>query len=163
MRSQKYRIAICITLVAMIALLAFALPAWASLAAPSINYVVVEKTAPSSSDITLDHLAALTSFYQNIITILLVVIGALCALSIISIRHISKVAAEDIAVEAAKKVVHDSVQFRDEVDAIVEEAMGSLLAEVDKLKADFQAIAKKVSSIDKSEDLSADEQIYTKE
>lgn len=125
------------------------LPSAALSQAPQVNNVLVSALPQGNGEITLDHLAALTSFYQTIIGVLVTVIGLLATLSFLTIRHLSKTAAEDMAVEAARRVISDSNAFREDVAVIVDESVNIALSEVQKLRSGVDSLTKAIAAIDR--------------
>lgn len=110
---------------------------------------VVHQSAEVGAETVLEHLSALASFYQTVIAILVFMIGLLATLSFLTIRHVSKTAAEDMAVDAAKRVISDSSSFRDDVTVIVDESVSVAVSELASLKSDVDALTKAIAGIDK--------------
>lgn len=71
-----------------------------------------------------DVVAAMSSFYQSIITYMGILIGIMGILSVVTLRFFSKAAAEDMAHDAAKAAMHhylETTKFRDEVSYAVQD------------------------------------------
>jgi hypothetical protein len=105
-----------------------------------------------------DVVAAMSSFYQSIITYMGILIGIMGVLSVFTLRFLSKAAAEDMAHDAAKAaMLHylETTKFREEVSYAIQdiglstqlEFLERELVEIKKLLKDRQP-----ASADTSED-----------
>lgn len=105
-----------------------------------------------------DVVAALSSFYQTIITYMGILIGIMGVLSVITLRFFSKVAAEDMAHEAAKSaMLHylETSKFRDEVTFAVQDiGLANQLEFLERELVDIKKFLKErqPTSVDTSED-----------
>jgi len=102
------------------------------------------------AEFLLDHLSELSSFYQGVIAILILVIGLLASLAFLTIKHVSKSAAEDVAVDAARRVVSDSNAFREDVIVIVDESVQDALVDMklDELRSGMDEITKALARLE---------------
>jgi len=85
--------------------------------------------------------SALSSFYQTIITMMGLLLGIIGILAVITLRFLSKTAAEDIAHEAADKAMArymESRQFGDNVKYAIEEI--GLAYQLENLEEDIDSI-----------------------
>lgn len=88
-----------------------------------------------------DVVSALSSFYQTIITMMGLLLGIIGILAVITLRFLSKTAAEDIAHEAADKAMArymESRQFGDNVKYAIEEI--GLAYQLENLEEDIDSI-----------------------
>lgn len=111
-------------------------PAAATVAQPSAN-------APSKSDRWSDGdvVSALSSFYQTIIALMGFLLGVIGILAVLTLRFLSKLAAEDMAHEAAKEAMRhylETRQFGDNVKYAIEET--GLAYELEDLAKKMEAI-----------------------
>lgn len=125
------------------------LPVAAFSQTPDVRQIFLDmKQSESGGQVSLDHLAALASFYQSVIAILVTVIGLLATLSFLTIRHISKTAAEDMAVDAARKVINDSREFEEDVVVRIDEIVKAAFDDFAAMKGNIEKLTKTVSSLD---------------
>lgn len=102
--------------------------------------------------------AALSSFYQTIITYMGLLIGIMGVLSVVTLRFFSKAAAEDMAHEAAKSaMLHylETTKFREEVSFAVQDiGLSSQLEFLARELVDVKKLLKErqPASVDASED-----------
>lgn len=115
--------------------------------APTVDATVARVPA-GQSNIALEHLSAVASFYETIIAILFGVVALLATLAFISIRTLSKIAAEDMAVEAAKQAISDSNSFREDVGIIVDDSVSAALKQIVKLKKGVDQLTNAVADLD---------------
>ncbi|WP_267106122.1 hypothetical protein [Xanthomonas sacchari] len=111
-------------------------PATATVAQPSAN-------APSKPDRWSDGdvVSALSSFYQTIITMMGVLLGVIGILAVLTLRFLSKSAAEDMAHESAKEAMRhylETRQFGDNVEFALQET--GLADQLERLAKDIEKI-----------------------
>nr|WP_313123492.1 hypothetical protein [Stenotrophomonas geniculata] len=103
--------------------------------------------------------SALSSFYQTIITMMGLLLGVIGILAVVTLRFLSKLAAEDMAHGAAKEAVAryiETRQFGDSVKYAIEET--GLAYQLERLEKDLDSIKESLKKRRKSRLLSSDDE-----
>ncbi len=103
--------------------------------------------------------SALSSFYQTIITMMGLLLGVIGILAVVTLRFLSKLAAEDMAHGAAKEAVAHYIetrQFGDSVKYAIEET--GLAYQLERLEKDLDSIKESLKKRRKSRLLSSDDE-----
>jgi hypothetical protein len=77
-------------------------------------------------------LDALTAFYSTVISLIIGMLALIGALAFFTIRLVSRNAAEDIAIEAAQKIVKDSREFHAELTKTISTLVEARFEELDQ-------------------------------
>lgn len=96
--------------------------------------------------------SALSSFYQSIITYMGLLLGAVGLLSVITLRFLSKAAAEDMAHDSAKEAMKhylDTGKFTDVVGYAVQDALQEtdIAKQLEQLAIEKTAIARRLEQL----------------
>lgn len=107
-------------------------------------------SAPSSPDRWSDGdvVSALSSFYQTVIACLGLLLGVVGVLAVVTLRFLSRAAAEDIAHESAKAAMQhylDTRQFYEVVEYAVQET--HIASQLEQLAVEKEAITKQLSQL----------------
>lgn len=125
-----------------------------------IHRVEARETGPSHEGSLLEHVAALSAFYQTLITIMTVLFGVVSVIAFFTVRQLSTSAAEEMALSAAMRVLTDSRKLRDEIDYAVDEAASRSFEKIEGLEKKIALISKLVSELKAQDDASEDGFVY---
>lgn len=121
---------------------------WLHAPDPHQAFGSVRAAVASPLDNSLDYIAVLSSFYQTVISILALALGVLSVVAFVTIRHTSRVAAEDMAADAARRVIEDSRTIQQDIDDRIEESFSkSSVARIDALEGQIKLLTQAIQNM----------------
>lgn len=138
-------------------LLMVVLPILCWLFAPAFSNV--SNISPNPND-SVEYIAALSSFYQTIIAILSLAIGVFSVVAFVTIRHTSRVAAEDMAADAARRVIEDSRTIQDDIENRIEESFSkTAVTRIEQLESQIKFLSEAIKRLEKERETASESTI----